>query len=60
MTIQTDGRVTIPDKVRKALKLEGMKAFCAVENYGEDKILLTVLSRWEPNKNEGSEKKGSK
>lgn len=49
VTIQTDGRMTIPDEVRKAVKIYGQKAFCQAENYGPDKILLTIMSRWTPN-----------
>lgn len=48
VTIQLDGRITIPDEVRKAINIYGHKAFCQIENYGENKILLTVLSRWTP------------
>jgi len=48
VTIQLDGRVTIPDEVRKAVNIYGQKGFCNIENYGKDKILLTVLSRWKP------------
>jgi bifunctional DNA-binding transcriptional regulator/antitoxin component of YhaV-PrlF toxin-antitoxin module len=49
-TIQPDGRTTIPDAIRKAVNIYEQKAFCQVENYGKDKILLTILSRWTPTK----------
>lgn len=48
VTLQADGRMTIPDEVRKAVNVYGQKAFLQVENYGKDKILITVLSRWSP------------
>jgi len=50
VTIQADGRMTIPDGVRKAVNIQGQKAFCQAENYGKDKILLTIMSVWEPPK----------
>lgn len=53
VTIQADGRMTIPDIVRKATNIYGQKAFCQIENYGKDKILLTILNRWEPPKTKG-------
>jgi len=49
VTIQADGRMTIPDGVRKAVNIQGQKAFCQAENYGKDKILLTIMNRWTPN-----------
>jgi len=49
VTIQADGRMTIPDVVRKAVNIQGQKAFCQAENYGKDKILLTIMNRWTPN-----------
>lgn len=48
--IGTDGRNTIPNAVQRAVNIKGKKAYCQVENYGENKILFTILSRWEPNK----------
>jgi bifunctional DNA-binding transcriptional regulator/antitoxin component of YhaV-PrlF toxin-antitoxin module len=50
VTVQADGRMTIPDLIRKAVDVYGKKAFCEATVYGKDKILLTVLSRWQPNK----------
>lgn len=48
--IQADGRTTIPVSVRKEIDLMGKKAWCQVENYGKDKVLLTILNRFEPPK----------
>lgn len=48
--IRLDGRTTIPDAIRKAVNIEGLKAICEVENYGENKILLTILTRFKPTK----------
>jgi bifunctional DNA-binding transcriptional regulator/antitoxin component of YhaV-PrlF toxin-antitoxin module len=48
VTIQADGRMTIPDIIRKAVNIYEQKAFCEVSVYGEDKILLIVISRWKP------------
>lgn len=51
VTVQADGRMTIPGDVRKAVGIYGQKAFCQAENYGADKILLTIMNRWTPPKN---------
>jgi bifunctional DNA-binding transcriptional regulator/antitoxin component of YhaV-PrlF toxin-antitoxin module len=48
VTIQADGRMTIPDIIRKAVDIYEQKAFCEVSVYGKDKILLTIMSRWKP------------
>jgi bifunctional DNA-binding transcriptional regulator/antitoxin component of YhaV-PrlF toxin-antitoxin module len=48
MTVQADGRTTIPDSVREARGLKGKKAFFEVETFGKDKILLTIMSTWTP------------
>lgn len=45
-----DGRMTIPDAVQRAVNIKGKKVYYQVENYGENKILLTILNRWEPDK----------
>jgi len=44
------GRIVIPYTLRQALNLLNVKAYCQVENYGEDKILITILRRWVPSK----------
>jgi len=49
ITVQADGRTTIPDSVRAARGIKGKKAFCQVETFGKDKILLTIMSTWTPN-----------
>lgn len=49
-TVQADGRVTIPDAIRKAVNIYQAKAFVQAEAYGKNKILLTVLTKWEPPK----------
>jgi hypothetical protein len=52
--IQADGRTTIPVSVRKVVDLMGKKAWCQVENYGKDKVLLTIMNRFEaPKANKG-------
>lgn len=43
-----NGRITIPDKVREAVDVKGKKAYCQIENYGKDKVLITILNRWQP------------
>ena len=48
MTLGADGRMTVPDKVRKKTDVYNKKAFCTVENYGPNKILITIESRWIP------------
>jgi bifunctional DNA-binding transcriptional regulator/antitoxin component of YhaV-PrlF toxin-antitoxin module len=48
VTVQADGRMTIPDVIRKAVDIHEQKAFCEVSVYGKDKILLTIMSRWKP------------
>ena len=48
MTLGADGRLTIPDEVRKKTDIYNKKAFCTVENYGQNKILITIESRWTP------------
>lgn len=48
LTVLEDGRLTIPRSVRKIVGIDERKAFCQVENYGKDKILLTILNRWQP------------
>jgi len=50
ITVQADGRTTIPDKIREHLQIKGQKAFCEIETYGKDKALIRVMSRWKPNK----------
>jgi len=52
ITVQADGRMTIPDKIRKALNINQQKAFCEIETYGKDKAVIRVMSRWAPNKSE--------
>jgi hypothetical protein len=49
ITVQADGRTTIPDSVRVAIGIDKQKAFCQVETYGKDKFLVTVLTKWMPN-----------
>jgi bifunctional DNA-binding transcriptional regulator/antitoxin component of YhaV-PrlF toxin-antitoxin module len=53
MTLGADGRMTIPDKVRRITDLINKKAFCTVENYGRDKILIIIESRWTPSARTG-------
>jgi len=48
ITVQADGRTTIPDKIREHLQIKGQKAFCEIETYGEDKALIRVMNRWTP------------
>jgi bifunctional DNA-binding transcriptional regulator/antitoxin component of YhaV-PrlF toxin-antitoxin module len=50
ITIQPDGRTTIPDKIREHLQIKGQKAFCEIETYGKDKAVIRVMTRWTPNK----------
>jgi len=50
ITVQADGRTTIPDKIREHLKIKGQKAFCDITTFGPNKALITVMSRWIPNK----------
>ncbi len=45
-----DGRITIPAKIQHAVNIKGQKFYCQAENYGKDKILLTIMSRWAPDK----------
>jgi bifunctional DNA-binding transcriptional regulator/antitoxin component of YhaV-PrlF toxin-antitoxin module len=49
ITVQADGRTTIPNSVRVAVGIDKQKAFCQVENFGKDKFLVTVLTKWMPN-----------
>jgi len=49
-TIQPDGRTTIPDKTRKALGIEGLKAFFEIETHGRDKAVIHIMTRWTPSK----------
>jgi bifunctional DNA-binding transcriptional regulator/antitoxin component of YhaV-PrlF toxin-antitoxin module len=48
LTLQPDGRLVVPDAIRQALNVKGLKAFCQIEVYGKDKALITILTRWEP------------
>jgi len=50
VTVQADGRMTITDAIRKATGIDGKKSFCQLEVYGKnkDKILITILNRWDP------------
>lgn len=48
--VGADARMTIPEAVARGADIKHKKAFCQAENYGKDKILLTILSRWEPDK----------
>lgn len=48
ITLQKDGRSTVTGDIRKAVKIDGKKAFCKVTEYGKDKVLLTVLHRCDP------------
>ena len=50
ITVQADGRTTIPEKIREHLEIKGQKAFCEIETYGKDKALIRVMTRWAPNK----------
>jgi bifunctional DNA-binding transcriptional regulator/antitoxin component of YhaV-PrlF toxin-antitoxin module len=46
--INARGRTTIPKCVRKAIGLLDKKAWCQFENYGKDKIVITIMNRYEP------------
>jgi len=48
LEISEDGRTTIKENLRKVLDIDGKKAFCQIENYGKDKIVITILNRWVP------------
>jgi len=48
LEIAEDGRTTIKETIRKAVDIVDKKAFCQIENYGKDKIVITILSRWQP------------
>jgi len=50
ITVQADGRTTIPEKIREHLQIKGLKAFCEVQIYGKDKALIRVMSCWAPTK----------
>lgn len=45
ITVQADGRATITGPIRKAVQIDGKKAYCKVDRYGDDKFLLTILHR---------------
>lgn len=47
--VQIDGRTTLPNAICKEADINGKRAFCQIEMYGKDKMLLTILSRWSPN-----------
>lgn len=53
LEIDKSGRNTIPDSIREVTDLQGKKAYCQVENYGNNKILITILQRWTPNDTPG-------
>ena len=46
ITVQADGRTTIPDKIRKALNINQQKAFCEIETLSKDKAVIRVMTRW--------------
>jgi hypothetical protein len=48
LEIGTDGRLTVQEPIRKVVGIFGMKAYCQIENYGKNKILITILNRWKP------------
>lgn len=48
MTLQKDGRSTVTGDIRKAVNIEGKKAYCKVQEFGKDKVLLTILHRCDP------------
>jgi len=48
LEISKTGRCSFCPAIRKITDIQGKKAFCQVENYGKDKILITILQRWTP------------
>lgn len=50
ITVQADGRTTIPDKIREYLQIKGQKAFCEIETCGKRGALIRIISKWAPSK----------
>jgi len=50
ITVQADGRTTIPDKIRERWGIKGLKAFCEIETVGKEKGFIRVMNRWTPTK----------
>lgn len=48
ITLQQDGRSTVTGDIRKAVDINGKKAYCKVEEFGNSKVLLTILHRCDP------------
>jgi hypothetical protein len=49
-----EGRMTLKLRNRRASGCEGKRAVMQAENYGKDKIVLTILSRYDsPKANKG-------
>jgi len=48
--ISENGRLTVPEVVRRALDIHNRVAFCEIETYGTDKAVLRIMSRWSPNR----------
>jgi len=51
--LSEDGRNTMPESIRKARDVMGKKAYLQWETYGKDKILITILTKWSPQKTPG-------